>query len=174
MFFLCNASYHTLKKQFSFQIILSVSTDCSKQVLCKQNDIFLDVYNHTVNKYFSSLCRWSGYTRIKWAQSHTFPISKILWSFKNVTWNNSLPYINVMQKPAKLMRNAVVLSGMAWLHSSSTASLCYSCRGIERSSLRRDKQIYGHWRTDLASHRGGLSATTSKHSVLVVITEGKV
>lgn len=31
--------------------------------------------------------------------------------------------------------------------------------------------MYGHWRTDLASHRGELSATTSEHRVLVVIAE---
>lgn len=52
MFFQCNTSYHTLKKQFSLQIILSVRTECSKQSLCKQNDILLDAYNHAVNKYF--------------------------------------------------------------------------------------------------------------------------
>lgn len=42
--------YHTLKKQFPLQIILSASTDCSKQALCKQNDIFLDAYNHEVKR----------------------------------------------------------------------------------------------------------------------------
>lgn len=46
-----------IEKQFSLQIPLSVSTDCSKQALCKQNDIFLDAYNQTVNNYSSSLCR---------------------------------------------------------------------------------------------------------------------
>ncbi len=44
-------------KQFSLQIPLSVSTDCSKQALCKHNDIFLDAYNQTANNYSSSLCR---------------------------------------------------------------------------------------------------------------------
>lgn len=38
-------------------------------------------YNHAVNKSFSSQRRWSIYTKIKWAQSRPFPISKITWKF---------------------------------------------------------------------------------------------
>lgn len=73
-FFLCDISYHTLKKQISFQIILSSSADCSNQALYKQHEQFLNAWNQTVNKFSPSLCRWSRYNRIKWAQSHIFSI----------------------------------------------------------------------------------------------------
>lgn len=39
--------------------------------------------------------------------------------------------------------------------------------------LCRNKQMYGLWRSDLACRRGELSATTSKHRALAVITQGQ-
>ena len=71
------------------------------------------------------------------------------------------------------MRRATVLRSVPRLRSSSTVPSCYSCGGTEHSSRGRDKQMYGHRRSDLASRRGELSATTSKRGVLVVITKGQ-
>lgn len=72
-------------------------------------------------------------------------------------------------KPVKLMRNVMLLSSMVLAALQYTPAI--NAEGL--SSFSGDKQMYEHQRTDLAIHRGELSATTSKHRVLVVITKGQ-
>lgn len=143
MFFLCDTSYHTVKKQFSFQIILSVSTDCSKPALCKQNDIFLDAYNHAVS--ISPLCadeavipELSEHKVIHFLFQNNSQVSK---ASPETVWKHPLmfpfPAAEDVYK-SHVMQTCEIDEegdGVAWLHSNSAASVCYSCRGILRASL---------------------------------------
>lgn len=150
--------------------------------------MFLDAYNHEAGKYFSHCM--DGVVRGEWSKSK---IIHFLFENNVGVWKTSpkstrkhlvrLPFsasggcthINhMLWKPVKLTRNAMALSSMACLKSSSTVSICYSCRDTERFSFPQPrKQMHSHRRTDPASRGGELSATTSKHGVLGVIAKGE-